>query len=92
MTLVTPNRLYQAPELASLAILDELLQQTIYALFAAHPELTDQIPFYERTTLGSEVWVADAICIQATALQQTIDRYREAVKAANTYPLQENRS
>jgi len=91
MTLATPDSLYQAPELATLAILDELLQQTIYALFAAHPELTDQVPFYQRTSLTAEVWVADAIYSQASALQQSIDRYREAVKVTNNFPSPQNR-
>ncbi len=73
MSLATPTDLYQAPELAILAVLDEVLQQAIYALFAANPELTDQEPYHLRGDLSAEVWVADAIYAQASALQHVIE-------------------
>lgn len=83
MSLAKPPELYTAPELAILAILDEALQQTIYSLFAVHPELVDEIPFHLREDLNPEIWVADAIYNQASAMQQAIERYREAVEWGN---------
>ena len=86
MSFAKPPELYTAPELAILAVLDQTLQQTIYALFAAHPELVDDIPFHLRGNLSPEIWVADAIYNQANALQQAIERYREAVERTNRIP------
>lgn len=83
MNLATPNDLYQAPELAILAALDQLLQQCVFALFAAHPELTDDRPFHLREQLTAEIWVADAIYNQAIALQHTIEQYRNAIEHSN---------
>lgn len=83
MSLATPPDLYDAPELAILSVLDDTLQQTIYALFAANPELTEHVPFHERQELATEAWVADAIYAQASVMQQLIERYRQAVLRSN---------
>ena len=82
MKLANPTELLESPELAALAILDEVLQQTIYALFAAHPELVtgDSLEGCQHATADS--WVADAIYNQATALQHLLERYRQAIARA----------
>ena len=79
MKLANPTELLEFPELATIAILDEALQQTIFALFAAHPELVsgDSLEGCHHATADS--WVADAIYNQATALQHLLERYRQAV-------------
>lgn len=82
MKLANPTELLEFPELATIAVLDEILQQTIYALFAAHPELVngDSLEGCQNATADS--WVADAIYNQATSLQHLLERYRQAVERA----------
>lgn len=80
MSLATPDRLLAEPELAVLELLDLTLQQTIYALFAAHPELIGGDLEYCHTTTP-QLWIADAIYNSASALQHTIDRYRQVSEA-----------
>jgi hypothetical protein len=84
VSLANPTELLDAPELAILAVLDETLQQTIYALFAAHPELVsgDSLEAYRDVT--PEAWLADAIYNHANALQYAIERYRGAVERARS--------
>jgi hypothetical protein len=83
MSLANPTELLEAPELAVLALLDETLQQTIYALFAAHPELVSGDSLEGCSSVTPEAWLADAIYNQANALQYAIERYREAIARAN---------
>ncbi len=80
--LACPQELAAAPELAVLALLDNTLQQTIFALFAAHPELVDNHTFELSWSAGPDLWLADAIYNQAVALQHSIGRYQEALTAA----------
>lgn len=79
MKLANPTQLMEWPELAAIAILDEVLQQTIYALFAAHPELVSGDTLEACHHATAESWVADAIYNQATALQHLLERYRQAI-------------
>lgn len=84
MSLANPTELLDAPELATLALLDEALQQTIYVLFAVHPEIVHGDTLEGCHALGAEAWVADAIYNQASSLQYTLGRYREALARAET--------
>ena len=82
MSLANPTDLIAAPELATLALLDEAIQQTIYVLFAVHPELVSGGTLQHRHHLNVEAWLADALYNQANALQHAIQRYRESVARA----------
>jgi hypothetical protein len=79
--LAHPDELYEAPKLAILAVLDMALQQTLYSLFAAHPELVDGDTLADHWASGPDLWAADAVYDQVTSLQQALDRYRQALKA-----------
>jgi hypothetical protein len=79
-TWVTPEQLAEDPQLAVLSALDHLLQQCIYALMAAHPELAAGTGADTYGATASEVWLADALCDHFTALQHAIARYRELVQ------------
>jgi hypothetical protein len=78
MSIATPPDLAEAPELAVLEVLDVTLQQTIYALFAVHPELVSGDGLEASLHATSETWLADIIYTQANNLQHVIQRYREA--------------
>ena len=81
MSVATPDRLVHDPELAVLKVLDTVLHQTNFALFAAHPELVsgDSLDYCTATT--PQLWIADSIYNHASALQHAISRYREACEA-----------
>lgn len=85
MNLATPQDLIEAPERAVLELLDAALQQAIYALFAAHSELLDTDSLEDCGAATPQLWIADAIYNQATALQHTINRYRQACEAATSF-------
>ena len=57
-----------------LLCIDEVLQQTIYALFAAHPELVSSDSLEACHHATAESWMADAIYDEATALQHLLER------------------
>lgn len=78
MKLAQPPELLENPELAALELLDTAVQQTVYALFAAHPQLVGGELEYAHD-IDLEAWLADAIYNQGTALQYAIMRYREAI-------------
>lgn len=78
---VPPGELLETPELALLAVLDATLQQTLYALFAAHPELVDSSTLEMCWASAPELWIADCICEHITGLQHALDRYRQALAA-----------
>ncbi len=84
MSIVTPTQLMQDPELAALEILDTTIQQVIYALFAAHPQLVSGESLENARTVPAEAWLADAIYNQGSALQQAIARYKEALARRKT--------
>ena len=77
-----PPDLYDAPELALLAVLDATLQQTLYALFAAHPELTSGDTLETCWANGPDLWAADAVCNYISTLQHAVERYKQAIEAA----------
>ncbi len=79
MSLAKPQDLNEHPELAILEVLDVTLQQSIYALFAAHPELVSGESLECITAPGPETWLADAIYNHGCALQHAIRRYHEAL-------------
>ena len=75
-----PPDLYEAPELALLAILEAASQQTLYALFAGHPELAGDQTVETSWLSEPELWAADAICTHISALQHAIERYRQVIE------------
>ena len=79
--LVLPDGLHDAPELALVAVLDAALQQTTYALFAIHPELTGIRALGECWSSGPDLWAADAVYDHITSLQHALERYRQAIAA-----------
>jgi len=76
--LVLPPDLQDRPQLAVLSVLDAALQQTVYALLAAHPELQSGDTL-DACAVEPAAWVADALYNQITALTHTLERYRQAV-------------
>lgn len=81
--LVYPGDLLETPELAILAVLDATLQQTIYALFAVHPELVGSGTLETCWASGPDLWAADAVYEHIAGLQHALDRYRQALAAAH---------
>ena len=84
VTLIKPDILLEAPELAPLSILDMALAQTSHALFAAHPEIAGHDSLEACASSDAQLWVADAIQTNIGALQHLIARYREAIEAARS--------
>jgi hypothetical protein len=82
--LVYPEDIVEAPELAMLAVLDAALQQTIYALFAAHPELIAGGTLETHSASGPDLWAADAAYEHIASLQHALARYRQALAAVRT--------
>lgn len=74
----TPPEIDRAPEVALLAALDHVLDVTMAAVVAAHPNLADDEPFY-RQLHRPEVKAADAILTRAARLRDALDRYRRAL-------------
>ncbi len=77
MRLANPTELLSEPERAMIEILDAVLQQTIFALLAAHLEVLGQEPFHESPGISKQALLADVICEQASSLQHTLERYRQ---------------
>jgi hypothetical protein len=71
----TPDELYEAPELAALAILDATLDQAALAVLAQCPELADCDGL---VGLPPITWVADHLVLAMRDLQRLLLRYREA--------------
>jgi hypothetical protein len=74
----TPPEIDHAPELALLAVLDHALDILAAAVVAAHPNLTDDEPFY-RQLHRPEVKAADVILTHARRLRVALGRYRRAI-------------
>ena len=85
MILSNPDQLQQSPERAVLDVLDFTLQQTIYAIFAAYPEILEQAHSPHNEGMPTQAWIADIIYEQASALQHTLERYRQAIEAAHQF-------
>ena len=84
--LPTPDELVDAPELAILYALDQILNLTPRVLVTAHPELADT---------GAPLWVVEAakttqtaadIVAEAHQLQRFIRAYRRVVSLARDQP------
>ena len=77
--LPTPNEIADAPELALLHALDEILDLLPRTLVAAHPELADpEAPFWVREA-SETARKANVITATAYRLQQHIRAYRTEI-------------
>ncbi len=83
MTMSNPDQLQQDPERAILDVLDFTLQQTIFAIFAAYPEILQHAYSCQNEGMPAQAWIADIIYEQASALQHTLERYRQAIEVAH---------
>lgn len=77
-SLPTPPELAQAPELALVAVLEYVLEITVRALLAAHPQLCDDERPYWIPQPPSSV-IAEAIVSTVDALQRALDDYRRHI-------------
>jgi hypothetical protein len=77
-----PRDLRAAPELAVLAVLDDVLETAVLAILAANPQL-EHDPFepYWQTSEPAppRLYTADAVIYVAHGLRCAVDRYRCAV-------------
>jgi hypothetical protein len=86
--LPNPHELDDAPELATLAILEVVLQTTISTLLCAYPALVDsERPYWIRRPVNEDV--AQRIVARAGALARLAGNYRAALLVANTPRLPE---
>lgn len=80
--LPTPDEIAHAPELVALHALEEILELTLRALVAAHPELTDaEAPFWAREASRATRKAEHVVAI-AHRLQQHLRAYRTAIPPA----------
>jgi hypothetical protein len=75
---ITPWDLLEAPELASLATLRDVLRITNFAMIAAHPEIAE--PEFRRDLAEPEARIANRIIDLADGLQRLIRSYRQALR------------
>jgi hypothetical protein len=78
-----PEQIVQAPELLVLAQLDTALWTLDIALFAAHPELLDELA---RPCDRPSLKAARLVCDRAHALLRSIERYRRVLNAEMAPP------
>jgi len=76
----TVPELVQAPELATIVLLEHALDLAAHALLAEHPTLADD--FAGARDDGPVLTLASTICRRAAALEQALRRYRQAVRDA----------
>ena len=76
----TVPELVQAPELASITLLEHALDLAAQALLAEHPTLADD--FARARDDGPVLTLASSICRRAAALERALRRYRQAVRDA----------
>jgi hypothetical protein len=74
--LLTVERLWAAPELACLAILDAALDASILAIRAVYPEMQDQDPADQTDSLRAATLVLDDVRVLAAS----IARYRHILR------------
>ena len=79
--LPSPLQLVDAPELASLHVLEAALATVERALIAAYPELEEGLCLSRPTPLSTEAWLADAIIVHVTGLETALFHYRFQLKA-----------
>lgn len=87
MTPIIPKDLARDPELAAIEILDAVLDTTIRALIAAHPEITDSERPYWLTPPPPSCHAACSIVGRAARLRDRLADYRSAVDAESSAPL-----
>lgn len=76
LQLPTPLELMDAPEVASLTLLDACLRTAERALLAAHPELCDLDDVIATDRAWLKLYAADAIVQHIGGLTTLLDRYR----------------
>ncbi|HEY6524503.1 MAG TPA: hypothetical protein VIY10_12075 [Solirubrobacteraceae bacterium] len=72
----TTDDLAEAPELAILYALRDLLDHAVALLVVQHPEIAETDG--DLVGLAPEVWVADHLAVAMRDLQRLLLRYREA--------------
>lgn len=82
----TPTDLVNAPELATLALLDHALDLLGRVLTSVHPELlgTDPIDDEAYARLSTEALLADQLLVHADRMLRAIRDYRLAVAPMRT--------
>lgn len=75
---ITPWDLLEAPELASLTTLRDVLRITNFAIIAAHPEIAE--PDFGQNLMDPEARIGNRILDAADGLQRLIRSYRRAVR------------
>lgn len=79
--LPSPLQLVDAPELASLHVLEAALAALERSLIAAYPELEEGLCLSRPTPLSTDAWLADAIIIHITGLETALFHYRFQLRA-----------
>ena len=74
----TVPALVLAPELAAIILLEHALEIATRALLAEHPTLIDD--FARARDDAPALYLAHRICLRASALEDTLRRYRRAVR------------
>jgi hypothetical protein len=74
-------QLVDAPELATLHVLEAALATLERALIAAYPELEDGLCLQRPCPLSTEAWLADAIIVHITGLETALFHYRFQLRA-----------
>lgn len=74
-------QLVDAPELAALHVLETALAITERALLAAYPELEEGLYLERPARLATEAWLADAIIVHVSGLENALFRYRIQLRA-----------
>lgn len=75
----TPADLADAPELAILAALDDILDLTVCTLVSLYPELADpERPYWLRES-SRTAHAADLLVARTSGLKQALTEYRKAV-------------
>jgi hypothetical protein len=72
---LTPAVLVEAPERAAVAMLRAVLDVTVHALLAVHPDLLDEDWPDPEEPPPPQSWIAHLILTHAHALRQELDRY-----------------
>jgi hypothetical protein len=75
----TPLELMDAPEIASLTLLDACLRTAERALLAAHPELCDLDDVIATDRAWLKIYAADAIVQHIGGLTTLLERYRRVL-------------
>jgi len=86
--LPTPDELDDAPELAIVAALDEILELTLRALVSFHPQLGDpECPHWVRNASPASE-AADCILAAARPLAGALEAYRGVVARRRADPIE----